>query len=605
MGTEKFIAFKEDGSAYRLKGRILRFLDNEPVSEADKTNIRSTLSVPASGEGLTPANNLSDLSNVATARTNLSVNSKDEDAQANALKTTSPALYFNGTSSVVTVAYDSKLSFTNGSSDQPFSAGGWVKKAASDQVYLVSKRDDVLREYLFQVAANGSIYLELFDGSNNTAYAYTAAGTVADEEWTHVAFTFSAASAVSSAANDITIYKNGVAQPVTTYNAGGYTGMTDNSKPLWIQKAGSSIFGKGQIRGVKIFNRSLTASEVAELARGNDLGFSEEWGGANGGVYISDFSAGVDGWVAFSSTGTVAGNVDGIGGEDDTLRFTLNTNAGVHAASISSVTTAGKRYRVNASVYVPSTNSNVDGLSIRSGGGSTAEFVNLDNITQDSWQNVSGELVAVDDEIRIYTKEGASSSQTDAGGDDVFYIKNVTVTEIGTLADFRSERYDTSTNKLYDLSDNAFVGTGTSVTLTGREVPVYETGTWTGVYEPTTGSFATMTMDTDLIYTRIGNLVTITGSIQTDNVDTTGGSGSLKITGLPFFAAKVSTCQIGFAWNWGTNFPLNAIVSGSTIYLYTRSSTTARTDDILVTDLSTGAVANRNTLYISATYKIQ
>src|SRR6056300_1053925 len=120
MGTEKFIAFKEDGTAYSLKGRILRFLDNEPVSEDDKTNIRSTLSVPASGEGLTPANNLSDLSNVATARTNLGVNSKDEDAQANALKTTAPSMYFNGSSSVVTVADDDKLSFTDSVNDLPF-----------------------------------------------------------------------------------------------------------------------------------------------------------------------------------------------------------------------------------------------------------------------------------------------------------------------------------------------------------------------------------------------------------------------------------------------------------------------------------------------------
>jgi hypothetical protein len=40
------------------------------------------------------------------------------------------------------------------------------------------------------------------------------------------------------------------------------------------------IFGNLHLRDAKIFNRELTADEIAELARGNDLGFADEWGGA-------------------------------------------------------------------------------------------------------------------------------------------------------------------------------------------------------------------------------------------------------------------------------------------------------------------------------------
>lgn len=75
MGTEKFMAFKEDGTAYRLKGRILRFLDAEPVSDADKSNIRTTLGITSQGGlgDLLAANNLDDVASKDTAKLNLEI----------------------------------------------------------------------------------------------------------------------------------------------------------------------------------------------------------------------------------------------------------------------------------------------------------------------------------------------------------------------------------------------------------------------------------------------------------------------------------------------------------------------------------------------------
>jgi len=75
MGTEKFMAFKEDGTAYRLKGRILRFLDAEPVSSADKSNMRSSLGITSQGGlgDLLAANNLDDVASTSTAMENLKI----------------------------------------------------------------------------------------------------------------------------------------------------------------------------------------------------------------------------------------------------------------------------------------------------------------------------------------------------------------------------------------------------------------------------------------------------------------------------------------------------------------------------------------------------
>lgn len=73
MGTEKFMAFKADGTAYRLKGRILRHLDNEPVTDADKSNIRDTLGITGTNGDLLAANNLDDVASKDTAKLNLEI----------------------------------------------------------------------------------------------------------------------------------------------------------------------------------------------------------------------------------------------------------------------------------------------------------------------------------------------------------------------------------------------------------------------------------------------------------------------------------------------------------------------------------------------------
>jgi len=73
MGTEKFMAFKEDGTAYRLKGRIHRFLDAEPVTNADKSNMRDTLGITGTNGDLLAANNLDDVASTSTAQENLKI----------------------------------------------------------------------------------------------------------------------------------------------------------------------------------------------------------------------------------------------------------------------------------------------------------------------------------------------------------------------------------------------------------------------------------------------------------------------------------------------------------------------------------------------------
>ena len=474
MATEKFFVFNEAGTLKRLKGRIVRFLDNEDPDNDDKAAIRSSLSVPASAEGLTPANNLSDLDSAATARTNLSVNSKYEDAQANALKVTAPALYFNGSSSVVTVADDDKLSFTDGVDDLPFSIGFWLKSGTTQTGSIVSKNNSsTVYEWVVQYTSGPYIRVGIFTngGSSNYIRGYTAS-TIPSNEWVHVAFTYDG----SADATGINAYINGVVSNGLRDEVGTYTGMSNTGAPVWIGRSSTAgyLAAGNQLRQVCIFNRELTASEVAQLARGNDLGFSEEWAGAHGAVYTSDFSAGVDTWDA--TNGTVAGNVDSVGGKNDNLRLTVDATSGVHYLRYqggSGVFSKGKRYRVEGEFYIPSGQSNVDGIKIEAGGSSPDTLLNAASPSLNSWVAFSVEFKESSASalvyLYIYALDGGVQTFQDATGTNVLYVRNVKVTQLGTLADFRAEDYNESASKLLDRSSNNFVGVGTSVTLTGNQ----------------------------------------------------------------------------------------------------------------------------------------
>ena len=639
---------------------------------------------PLSGGAVEVAKGGTGSTTAAGARTNLSVNSIDEDAQANALKVTAPAMYFNGSSSVVTVADDDKLTFSSSTEFGTNSSGTWspndntpaltdgtgtlnqhyrvdsgagtvtqggstlsiingTATTAGQAVYydgsvwrlkdvddlpfsvsaLVNATDwtnfgiagkysnSADAEWLFYTNGDSlAFYLNDSNPSNRITCATSASLTAYEGQWIHVAVSYAGAGPSAASGNAFTaadagvkFFINGteVAQSAAA-KIGTYSGMQNTSLPLHIGKY-STAYAKGSIRDVKIFNRELTADEVAELARGNDLGFSEEWGGALGGVFTQDSTPSGE----FAGVNlTDADEAGPIGGKSNVLKLTVNTASGVlHYATFSGASgTAGKRLRLKCNAYVPSANSNADRVWLYQSSGSA---IQEESITPDTWVPLEFEFVSNGNVMVVAMLDGASSSFADAGSDDILYLADLTVTEIGCLADFRAERYDTSTSKLYDISDNAFVGTGTSVSLTGREQPVYETGTWTPVYSPSSGSFTALTMDvTDATYTRVGNIVTVSANIKTDDVDVTGASGNLQITGLPFTANGIAAGSTAFTNNWTTH-PVACWVSdnSNTMFLGKQASLGGSTTAVQVSDMQDGTVANANNVYITATYQIK
>jgi hypothetical protein len=109
---------------------------------------------------------------------------------------------------------------------------------------------------------------------------------------------------------------------------------------------------------------------------------------------------------------------------------------------------------------------------------------------------------------------------------------------------------------------------------------------------------------TSATYTKVGRLVTVLASIATSNVNATGASGTLRISGLPFTSANHGTVSVGYAANWNTNTPSAGYVesSATTIALQFRATANGATAALNETNLTSGASAGQNALIIVASY---
>jgi hypothetical protein len=527
------------------------FIALDASSVGTRKMAKASLITQVGANYLEKANNLSDVSSAAASRDNLEVLSNDELARDFGTKLVGPSLSFDGTNDFIAIADDDKLSFTDGVDDLPFSISGWVKMDDATSFEVLSKfgPGNSTREWVASVQYNDDLRLYIQDTSGNYALIQSADPlTTYEGQWVHLAWTYAgagpnSANAFTASMDGVSLYVNGVSVALdAAVYSGTYTGMSNTAQPVHLGRV-NATYADGQIKDVKLFNRELSAAEVTTLYNEGQLGLEDQWGGGLGDIYTSDFSAGVDGFSG-ASGGAIAGNIDSIGPvgdlRNDTLRFTLDTSSGTHYVYKNAGTGAGKRCRLSADIYIPSTNSNVDGVSLHWSSGASASNRIAQTTSVNVWERVSGEFIDLDGNFfYVYGLDGAASSFQDATGTDVFYLRNIKVTEIGTLADFRAENFDTSTGKLYDISDNAFVGTSANLpSLVGREFPVYTTGTWTPTITFGGGSTGITYSAQEGTYTRIGDTVHLAGIAHVSGLGS--ATGTARVSGLPYTTAAFS-----------------------------------------------------------------
>jgi len=501
------------------------------------------------------------------------------------------------------IKYDGSIWYQEDKDDLAFSISAWVKPSDITSLNPIVSKYSSSGEFLFYFTGGKLVFL-LRDASVQPLLS-TAALTVSVDEWFHVCVTYAGAgpnkaNGFASAASGLKLFVNGedLTSAGTVSNEAAYSGMPDTTNALQIGRAGSDYY-QGHIRDVKIFNRELTASEVAELARGNDLGFADEWGGANGGVGTIDETVGLSSWSGSGSATptnlTETANTT-VGGRPNVLQQQATaTIATATKIAITNVASVGKRVRIEFDYYINSGNATLDTIIVAS---PTATIATLN--TAGAWTRASVETVLTSTTVELQITDGATYNATAL---DFVGFDNFSVTEIGTLADFRAENFDADTGKLYDLSSNAFIGVNSGSTLTGRAYAFYETGTWTPAI--TFGGGATgLTYGTqEGYYTREGNQVTVHAYI----VLTAKGSstGTALMTSLPFTARNTAGSSQSLSVSGMTNAasltsPVTAYVTdnGTTVNLVDWGATGAVVlDDTNFTDTST--------IKVSGTYQIQ
>ena len=108
----------------------------------------------------------------------------------------------------------------------------------------------------------------------------------------------------------------------------------------------------------------------------------------------------------------------------------------------------------------------------------------------------------------------------------------------------------------------------------------YEEGTWDGVVSDGTNA---MTMNSGFdegYYTKVGNLVTVTGYFATTSLGDPAASGNIRITGLPFTLASADAAQasgacVGFSLDItaGYSVTCNGSAGGTHINLHVWDAT--------------------------------
>lgn len=181
--------------------------------------------------------------------------------------------YFN-------IADNNDFSFTNGTTDVPFTIAMWVKFSAFNITgnWFINKRGatSVTDEWQFLFFQNRLQFWK-FQFNNNAFYQQIATTTTpfSLNTWYHICYTDSGNASVGSGK----LYINGVANVAINQNVEGtYTRMNNGTNlarvgyPSWSPPPASSHH-KGLIDELAIWkNRELTATEVLELYTKGNLG---------------------------------------------------------------------------------------------------------------------------------------------------------------------------------------------------------------------------------------------------------------------------------------------------------------------------------------------
>jgi len=190
-------------------------------------------------------------------------------------------------------------------------------------------------------------------------------------------------------------------------------------------------------------------------------------------------------------------------------------------------------------------------------------------------------------------------AESTAGVHTYFNAGNVGVGTTNPSAKLSVSGGNISVDSGYGIDFSATSGTGTSELFSD-----YEEGTFTPIYEASSSN-PTVTYDIQAgHYTKIGNVCHCIIRIRTDAVS--GGSGNLRLAGLPFAAKSAASSAmsggitVNRADSFTTNTPANGLITGGAQYIEFYTDAAWGTQ---VTTSNLTNSANSNQLILSVVYQ--
>ena len=227
------------------------------------------------------------------------------------------------------------------------------------------------------------------------------------------------------------LYDNGNQVATVTISASHGIGSCTDARIAGIYNSTGNF--NGTMYRCRFWNKTLSQAEVTASYENATVPFADQYGSQ---TYIIDSSFASSTQSFNGVGGTTAANIDGIGGQNDTLRFTTDSATTNHQIQRTCPRDLGKNVRVQGMVYIPSSNTNIKKVQINEDGNADVAVIK-EITTLDSWVSFDEIHVWTNyDELRFRGLKADGTSNYAGNGSDVFYIKNIKVNNAGCVADY-------------------------------------------------------------------------------------------------------------------------------------------------------------------------
>jgi hypothetical protein len=170
---------------------------------------------------------------------------------------------FNGVNTNVIYNDEDYFSFTNDSSDLPFTIGGYINTntVVGNKFFITKRLPNAVNEYQFFILGN-KLRFDFFD--NNTGGVLVSLSTTIQA---NTDYCFILTYDGSGNTNGVNIYLNGVSSVESVTNNNNYKNMTKTIADFSIGKRslGSPLWFDGEIDNLFIFNYVIDSLQIADI----------------------------------------------------------------------------------------------------------------------------------------------------------------------------------------------------------------------------------------------------------------------------------------------------------------------------------------------------